>query len=119
MRSVSLIPIVFLLASCEAAPLYFKVTGAGAGLIAEVYKKWWIGLRSSETPCVHDVTLTRNSDVKVLWRTTVDTARQCNDLKIFMIGRAPRGFRDAVRLSGALSAGDYTLTTARTSSRCR
>lgn len=109
MRLITLLPFGILLASCEPAPLYLKVTHVGAGLVAEVYEKWWFGLRSSETPCVHDVTLTRALDARVIWRTVVDTDRQCGDLKTFLVGRAPRGFRDEVRLSGGLSPGDYKL----------
>jgi hypothetical protein len=109
MRIIKLLPVFLLLTACEPSPLYLRVTGAGANLIAEVYEKWWFGLRSSETPCVHDLTLTRNSDAQVLWRTVVDTDRQCSDLRTFVVGRAPHGFRDEVRLAAPLSAGDYTL----------
>lgn len=109
MRFIRLLPVVFLLTACEAAPIHLKVTRAGAGVMAELYKKWWFGVRSSKTPCVHDVTLTRDSDARVLWRTVVDTDRQCSDLRTLVVGRAPQGFRDEVRLAAALPAGNYTL----------
>jgi len=51
MRFIRLLPVVFLLTACEAAPIHLKVTRAGAGVMAELYKKWWFGVRSSETPC--------------------------------------------------------------------
>lgn len=105
-----LIPAYFLLASCGAAPLYLEVAQSDDGLVAKVYEKWWFGLRSSETPCVHDVTLMHNTDYNVVWRAGVDSDRQCSGLKSFVIGHAPRGFRDEIRLSGALPAGSYKLT---------
>ena len=109
MRIIKLLPVVLLLTACSPSPLYLKVWNAGRGLVGEVYEKWWFGLRSSGTPCVHDLTLTRNADDQVVWRTIVDTDRQCGDLKTFVVGQAPHGFRDEVRLAAPLSGGDYTL----------
>jgi hypothetical protein len=110
MRLIGLIPVMLLLTSCEPAPLHLKVAQVGSALIAEVYEKWWFGLRSSDVPCVHDVTLTRDADAQVLWRMVVDPERQCSDIEKFVIGRAPPGFRDEVRMRAELAAGDYTLT---------
>jgi hypothetical protein len=109
MRLVSLLPALLLLTSCEPARIYFKVRQGGAGLIAEVYKSWWFGLRSSEVPCVHHLTLA-GKDAQVLWRMVVNPERQCIHLHTFVVGTAPHGFRDEVRFSSTLPSGDYTLT---------
>jgi hypothetical protein len=109
MRINKLLPVFVLLTACEPSPIYLRVTRAGTSLIAQAYKTWWFGLRSSETPCVHDLTLTRDADGRVVWRTIVDTDRQCSGLKTFVVGRAPDGFRDEVPLTAQLSAGSYQL----------
>ena len=110
MRSARLIPLLFLLAASGPAPLHIIVTEAGGRLTAKVHEQLWFGLPSSLTPCVHDVTLQRKADEKVIWRTVVDSQRRCRALKTFEIGRAPPGFRDEVSLSIVLSKGDYRLT---------
>jgi hypothetical protein len=100
-----------LLTSCQAAPLYMSVEQKGGALIVEVFTKWWFGLRSNETPCVHDVELVRDAnDGRVLWRMSVPPDRQCADLRSFVVGRAPKGFRDEVPLASPLAPGDYTLS---------
>ena len=111
MRLTRLVPLIISLTSCEPAPLYLDVRQESAGLVAEVYETWWFGLRSSEVPCVHDMTLTRNSDAKVVWRTVVLNPMQvqCNHLRFLIVGKTPKGFYNEVPLSGALSSDSYTL----------
>ena len=105
-----LLVIAFLpLASCEPAPIHLAIREAGPTLVAEAYKTWWFGLRSSEVPCVHDVTLVRQSDGKTLWKMTVAPERQCNHVRAFTIGEAPAGFRDETKLASKLTPGDYML----------
>jgi hypothetical protein len=99
---------LLLLTSCEAAPLSMSIEQKGGALVVEVFTKWWLGVRSNDTPCVHDVELVR--DGRVLWRMSVQPDRQCADLRSFVIGRAPKGFGDEGPLASPLAPGDYTLS---------
>ena len=99
------------LTSCSPAPLYMSVEQKNETLFVEIFKKWWFGLRSSETPCVHDIELVRQRDDRVLWRMSVQhpMERQCASLGSFVIGQAPKDFANEVRLASPLAPGDYTL----------
>src|SRR5579859_1552884 len=107
---------VFLLATgCMPTPLGMSVKEVDEKPEVEIFKRGWIGLRSSDFPCVHDIELRAGPDSsfgRVLWRMKVSPERQCARLDRFTIGQAPAGFNNEVRLTTVLPPATYTLAAA-------
>lgn len=101
-----------LLTACSPAPLHMSIEQKNGSLFVEVFQRWWFGLRSSNTPCVHDVELVGRTDGRVLWRMSVQPPmeRQCASLRSFVVGQAPKDFADEVPLTSPIEPGDYVLS---------
>jgi hypothetical protein len=112
MRRATALALLLLPTGCGPGPLQLEVRESGGRLHVEVYRQGWFGTRSDAVPCVHTIELRRGPGPgggALLWRAEVPPARQCGDLKAFVVGRAPPGFAERVRMAPGRLAGHYLL----------